>query len=357
MKSKLFYIILYIIHLLYVDVCIVFSSNYSCPNYIDEVKKDKNFNCLDKYPNSCFSILYRIDCDYYNNGNLERETHRHYEGFGENIKSFKDGLMTEYLENGSKFQECIYDKDKLKKRKIYGNIISGVVSEEYNYKEGSLTPDITRTFFSNTAHKYEKQCPKRVGQIFKEVEDNKAKLLQEDFSSTTFIKNGYLCKYRTGLSSFKDVENKFEDDIGTLESQSQIDGNGVLNGEMRKFYKDLLTSIISYNNGKKNGYGKKFDEKGNMIQIVNFIDDKAVNIKQFNKDSSLFGEAKLNGDEKPLEITMYREKNNTMLKIYFIEDYPSNGICYKKDGGTRKLNEAELIYFTSNNKEFRDCDE
>lgn len=74
----------------------IFAQDTICPTEMNDAFKNKNFVQLDKYPKSFISTVYHVSCNYYDNGNLEKEEPYLFE----NDKIITHGIIRAFRENG-----------------------------------------------------------------------------------------------------------------------------------------------------------------------------------------------------------------------------------------------------------------
>lgn len=350
--EKFFYKIIYLLIFTILSSSIVVNLAYSndsnsCPKNFNSALRNNNLTCIkdDKDDTGfCQFKDYKIFCSYYKDETLHKQT-----GYSSitDDEIIYNGECIEYTESGRPFLYELYDNGT---RILFKKYKDGLLAEEYNHKDKKYE----RYFISHFNHQYEKKCPKNIGGISAEVEKGKAKLLKHDASESIFIKDGYRCSYWVSLP-FHQYEKPFQE-YGLLSAQSEVDKNGILNGESRKYYYGKLGSISIFKNGKIDGLAKEFDtETGKLKRTAQFKDGTMLETSHFHDNGIVGVKILMKNEKEPSELSAYRDNGDLMLKVIYKDGYPESGICYTKENSTRNMNEAELEEFRAPHK-IEDCD-
>lgn len=185
---------------------------------------------------------------YYPNGKIKSEGNR---------KNFEvDSLWKFYNAEGKLTNEINYLSGKKNGIKRTWDSEGFIVSEE-NYLS-DIKQGITLIFFPPS------DSVQKKGNVKMKIMFDKGK---ENGTAFEYDKDG-------------NIITIFEYNYGVLKKQEKInrvDKNGQKQGIWKEFYPNgKVKTEISYLNGKKNGYEKKFTETGSLINIEKFMDDSVI---------------------------------------------------------------------------------
>lgn len=229
---------------------------------------------------------------YYENGNIKSE--------GNRINFLTEGTWKFYNEEGLLTSEISYEKGKKNGvRKTYSKT---EIIEEYFMND--VRDQYIKVYFPDGKLK-------RYTKLINGLEEGYS--LEYNQDSVIIM----MAEYRKGFLLSREFINR-------------TDKNGVKQGLWRQFYNNgIIKEEISYLNGKRNGYLKKYDENGTLLSIEKYVNDEPVvfaeELKEYEirRDYHSNGIVKIEGsyfNNKPDGIRREFDSTGKIIKGYVFNE-------------------------------------